>query len=303
MSSLPASMHFIERDWLSCNQLMLFDDNGATLIDTGYIKHSPLTVELVRRILSARGATLKRIINTHLHSDHCGGNAALVEAFGCPIWVPAAEGDSVSRWDPHRLSFLATGQRCDRFSAAGVVAPGDKLTLGGATWIALAAPGHDPHSLIFHCPEHRLLISADALWENGFGVIFPELTGEPGFAEQQAVLELIAMLDVGLVIPGHGPMFTDVEGALARARRRLDAFRADPARNARNALKVLLKFLLLDREQIRMTDLMAHAESASLMNDAAAFLHLPLQQAVQSSVADLVAQSVIRRDGDWLHNV
>jgi hypothetical protein len=28
-----------------------------------------------------------------------------------------------------------------------------------------------------------LLLSADALWENGFGVIFPELDGESGFAE------------------------------------------------------------------------------------------------------------------------
>ncbi len=43
----------------------------------------------------------------------------------------------------------------------------------------------------------------DALWENGFGVIFPELEGESGFAEQAAVLERIAELDAHVVIPGH----------------------------------------------------------------------------------------------------
>ena len=42
---------------------------------------------------------------------------------------------------------------------------------------------------MLYCAEERVLISADALWENGFGVIFPELEGESGFAEEQAVLE------------------------------------------------------------------------------------------------------------------
>ena len=34
--------------------------------------------------------------------------------------------------------------------------------------------GHDPHSVILFEPQDRILISADALWEAGFGVIFPD---------------------------------------------------------------------------------------------------------------------------------
>ena len=34
------------------------------------------------------------------------------------------------------------------------------------------------------CATARVLISADALWENGFGVVFPELDERDAAAEQ-----------------------------------------------------------------------------------------------------------------------
>ena len=39
-------------------------------------------------------------------------------------------------------------------------------------------------------PDRCLLISVDALWANGFGVVFPELTGEPGFDDVERTLHM-----------------------------------------------------------------------------------------------------------------
>jgi len=117
-----------------------------------------------------------------------------------------------------------------------------------------------------------VLISADALWENGFGVIFPELEGESGFAEEQAVLDAIAKLDVRTVIPGHGAPFTHVAPALERAFSRLAWLRADPARNAKNALKVLIVFKLLDVRAMSFEALVQMLDSATAMRAAAAML-------------------------------
>jgi glyoxylase-like metal-dependent hydrolase (beta-lactamase superfamily II) len=249
---LPATMQFFERGWLSSNNI-LFTGAETALVDSGYVTHAPQTLALVRHALGDR--PLERLLNTHLHSDHCGGNAALQGAYGCHTAIPVSEADKVAGWDEDALSYRATGQQCARFRFDAVLAPGDVLPLGDMAWEVLAAPGHDPHALLLFCEREGILISGDALWENGFGVIFPELAGEPGFEEARATLDLIATLDARVVIPGHGRMFGDVNGALGRAYSRLDYLASDPRRNAENAVKVMVKFLLLERQGIVLGDL------------------------------------------------
>ena len=85
-------------------------------------------------------------------------------------------------WDEAALSFGATGQSCPRFRVDALLQPGTEVQLGDRLWQVHGAPGHDSHSVILFEPHCRLLLSADALWERGFGVVFPELVGEEGFA-------------------------------------------------------------------------------------------------------------------------
>ena len=236
----------LERGWLSSNNVVLHGrgHGGAVLVDTGHTLHAEQTVALVRHALG--GEPLDRIVNTHLHSDHCGGNAALRRAFGVPVVIPPGQADAVARWDEHALTYASTGQVCERYAADAVIAPGEAFVVGGRRWQAVAAPGHDPHALMFFEPDARVLISADALWGNGFGIVFPELDGEPGFDDVELVLDLVESLAPRAVIPGHGAPFADVAGALARARSRLAAYRADPERHLRHGIKVLVKYHLLE---------------------------------------------------------
>lgn len=54
---LPAGVRFIERDWLSSNMVLIAEpDGGATLIDSGYVKHAALVVALVEHALGQIGA-------------------------------------------------------------------------------------------------------------------------------------------------------------------------------------------------------------------------------------------------------
>jgi glyoxylase-like metal-dependent hydrolase (beta-lactamase superfamily II) len=249
---LPATMRVFERGWLSSNNVLFMGDETA-LVDSGYVTHAPQTLALVRHALGGR--PLDRLLNTHLHSDHCGGNAALQAAYACRTAIPGAEAGKVGAWDEDALSYRATGQQCARFTFDTLLVPGQVHELGGMNWEVLGAPGHDPHALVLFCAQEGILIAGDALWENGFGVIFPELAGEPGFGETRATLDLIATLDARVVIPGHGRIFADVAAALQRAYSRLDYLAADPKRNAENAVKVLVKFLLLERQRLALADL------------------------------------------------
>ncbi|BCQ21967.1 MBL fold metallo-hydrolase [Caballeronia sp. NK8] len=298
MKALPESMTVLERGWLSSNNVLFASAEGTAIIDTGYASHAPQTLALVQRTLGARKLDL--IVNTHLHSDHCGGNALLQRAYQCDTLIPASEAHAVRDWDEEALTFRATGQRCDRFAFTGTIEHGATLALGGLRWNVLGAPGHDPHSLMLHCPEMRVLISADALWENGFGVIFPELEGESGFAEERAVLELIAHLDVDIVIPGHGAPFTDVGRALDVASSRLDYLQADPARNAKNALKVLIVFKLMEVRAMTLDALVTMTAQARAMRAAADALAPSgeLRRLIEKIVGELARGGSVRVSGE-----
>ena len=88
--TLPASIQVFERGWLSCNNILLLGKNdagsGAALIDSSYLSHAPLTLALLNHALA--GTRLDWLLNTHCHSDHMGGNAAVQNAFGCRTSVP-----------------------------------------------------------------------------------------------------------------------------------------------------------------------------------------------------------------------
>jgi glyoxylase-like metal-dependent hydrolase (beta-lactamase superfamily II) len=254
-----------ERGWLSSNNVLLHGGDGedATLIDSGHCLHAPQTLALVQRALRP-GQVLRTVVNTHLHSDHCGGNAALQRDLGARIVIPTGEAAAVARWDEDALSYRATGQRMERFAADGLLRAGESLPVGRRTWQALAAPGHDPHSLILFDAQDGVLIAADAFWENGFGVVFPELDGERAFDDVAAVLDLIERLAPRCVVPGHGAPFTDLAGALQRARARLAGFVAEPARHARHGARVLIKYHLLEERESTLPALRAWWSSVPL---------------------------------------
>jgi glyoxylase-like metal-dependent hydrolase (beta-lactamase superfamily II) len=244
---LPPGIEIFERGWLSANNVLLFSKEDVALVDSGYCAHQQMTVDLVSNALQRRGLkNLNKVVNTHLHSDHCGGNAALSKAFDCEIWIPKAEAIAVQGWNESLLSFKQLGQDCPRFNHQDLLMPGEEIILGSYRWQILAAPGHDNHAIILYQEQHQILISADALWEEGFGVIFPELWGEGGFEEVAQTLELIEKLPIALVIPGHGKPFTDVRKSIETAKSRLDYLSSDVDRNARHGAKVLLKFKLLE---------------------------------------------------------
>ncbi len=238
-----------ERGWLSSNNVLLHGrpGEGAVLVDASHTLHAAQTVAMMHAALGRE--PLRAVVNTHLHSDHCGGNAALQRAFGCRIVIPPGLHEAARSWDADALTHGTTGQTCERFEPHATLAPGQHLEAGGRRWLALAAPGHDPHSLILFDEQQGVLVSADALWGNGFGVVFPELDGEAGFDDVAAVLRLIGQLSPRVVIPGHGAPFDDVADALARARRRLDGFHADPVRHLQHGARVLVKYHLMEQRR------------------------------------------------------
>ena len=118
--------------------------------------------------------------------------------------------------------------------------------------------------MLFRSSE-RILISADALWENGFGVVFPEIEGDEAFHEVANTLDLIEGLQPRLILPGHGAAFSDLDGALSRARSKLTKFVNSPEQHAAYAAKVLLKFKLLELQRVNFSEFVRWAAASSYL--------------------------------------
>ena len=263
-SLLPQGLLFFERGWLSSNSILLDDGKSAVLIDSGFVTHSKLLLTLLSGYLEARPLT--DLVNTHLHSDHCGGNNAIQTQFpSVQTLIPYGLFDSVCHWDTDLLSYEDTGQLCPRFNADAPLLPGEVHYWSGFEWEVHAAPGHDHDALLFFNPEHRILISADALWGNGFGIVFPEVLGGQGFSEVEETLKVIENLNPRIVMPGHGPIIHDVTESLARAYSKLNYFVQSPLIHASHAAKVLLKFKLLELQSVALSDFKAWVIRTALL--------------------------------------
>jgi glyoxylase-like metal-dependent hydrolase (beta-lactamase superfamily II) len=182
---------------------------------------------------------------------------------------------------------------------------GDVYNWAGFRWEVHASPGHDHDALLLFNPEHRILISADALWANGFGVVFPEICGGTGFAEISSTLDLIEKLNPKIVLPGHGPMIEDVATAIAIARTKIKRFIDSPPLHASHAAKVLLKFKLLELQSVDIYDFKLWALNTPLLMDVhrAFFPSFTPNTWIDNLVIDLVKKNVARLDGLKLHNI
>ena len=300
---LPAGVSVLERGWLSSNNIVIQGAQSTALIDSGYCTHAEQTLALLQSALGGR--PLDVLVNTHLHSDHCGGNAALQAAYpSLQTLIPPGHAECVRVWDAHALSYTPTGQSCPQFRFDATLQPGTEMVLGDWVWQVHAAPGHDPHSVILFEPESRTLVSADALWEKGFGVVFPELDGEDAFQEVDDTLDLIESLQPLVVIPGHGAPFTDVALALAVARKRLQGYVSQPDKHRLYAAKVLLKFKLLEAQAMERDALQAWALGTTYF---ASLLSAPDDAsrghgAVDAMVQDLVRSGAATVQGTRIYN-
>ena len=301
---LPAGVQILERGWLSANVVVVTGRHNRALIDSGYWTHAGQTLALVDNALGGLAPDL--LLNTHLHSDHCGGNAALQALYpSMQTLIPPGQAHLVTSWDSVGLSYEPTGQHCPVFRFQGTLNPGSDMVLGDLSWEIHAAAGHDPHSVVLFQRESRTLVSADALWENGFGIVFPELEGADAFDAVASTLEMIAGLAPLTVIPGHGPVFVYSDAIIKRAETRLAAFVSDPVRHANHAAKVLIKFKLLELQSTDINQFKEWAIGTPYMElmRSRFFEHLNGDEWVTKMINELVTIGAARRHGSYIVNI
>jgi glyoxylase-like metal-dependent hydrolase (beta-lactamase superfamily II) len=173
------------------NVYALADDDGWTLIDTGFA--SRRTKAIWRKLLSGPlgDKSVSRVVVTHHHPDHVGLAGWFQSEFGAELvttrtaWlfarmlrldeqdVPAPE--TVAFYQSAGMSpdILARRKTERPFNFADVVAPmplgftrikeGDEIRMGGRTWAVHVGNGHAPEHATFWSRKDNLVIAGDQI--------------------------------------------------------------------------------------------------------------------------------------------
>ena len=298
-NSLPSNIKVIERGWLSANQVYIHDNNFVDIVDSGFCLHAQQTVHLLKSYLDSLPSLLPRnLINTHLHSDHCGGNQALQVSFNLNCLVPESEFNSVNNWPLAETEFKNLGQPCPRFRADGFVSVGKIIKIGSYDFEVHGSPGHHPFSILLYAPTLKLLISADSLWGNGFGALFSQITHGTGFIDQRSSLDKISTLDIDLVIPGHGSPFSDVKAALSVAYSRLDYFESNPVKNIQHIAQVLFQFMVMFKVKLSIVESLEWCKETPLFAKCAVILNKSIEELFHETIKQLQSKNSLEFNQD-----
>ena len=123
------------------------EESGETaVVDPG--DPAPVLAEADRR-----GWRITKILNTHWHPDHTGGNLAVKEATGAQIWGPEGENGRVPGLD-HALK------------------EGDRISIGSHSAEVWEVPGHTLGHIAYIFRDEGVAFVGDTLFAMGCGRLF-----------------------------------------------------------------------------------------------------------------------------------
>lgn len=148
------------------------------------------------------------IINTHGHSDHIAGNAALKQRWpDCPLVIGAGDADKLT--DPMgnlsgAYGFALTSPPADR-----LLKEGDTFSAAGFELEVYETPGHSVGHVVFVWKGQSpwLVFGGDVLFQGSVGrTDFPD--GSMQQLARSIREKLYVLPDDTVVLPGHGPSTT-----------------------------------------------------------------------------------------------
>ena len=188
------------------NTYIVWDEASmeAAIVDCGAL--FPQEEERIEAFVSDNNLKVKYILNTHLHLDHCFGNAWAAERYGI---LPMAHKDDETllarMGEQARMFGLPFEVKTEKLG--GYLKDDDVLTLGEHEISVIHTPGHSRGGLCFYIPSAGWLISGDSLFERSIGRT--DLEGGSYATLIKSITErLMTLPEETVVYPGHGPYTT-----------------------------------------------------------------------------------------------
>lgn len=192
----------------------------CVVIDPGPRDHDHL--EAVLSAVRARELSVGLIVLTHRHPDHSAGAPDMAARTGAPVRA----------LDPE----FQLGDEG--------LADGDAVEVDGLEMRVLATPGHSSDSVCLVLPAGRAVFTGDHVLGEGTTVVaWPDGRLGDYMESLRRLRRLCEEVDVGSLLPGHGPRLDEplaaLDGYLTHRAERLDQVRAAVAAGDRTVDEVV----------------------------------------------------------------
>lgn len=177
------------------------ETNEAILID-------PVDqAEVLLKMATDAGWTIKLILATHAHFDHVLASAALKELTGAPFYIHSEAVPMLKHLPQTGLRFVGQlypeAAEPDRL----LTTESETITLGAIKLETLYTPGHAPGHLAFYMRDQDIVFSGDALFAGSVGRT--DLPGSSWEVLERSIFDkLLTLPDATRVLSGHGGMTT-----------------------------------------------------------------------------------------------
>ena len=199
---------FVETEYIGANVSCISTKKGLVLIDSPFLPRD--AEDWARRIRELTGQDIAYLINTDHHFDHVMGNGVLTENVICHS--TSAKGINFLR-NKQALKQMVQGAFPDVLADIesdidnlNIISPlitfDKKLTLdmGDATIILEFVAGHSPGTILIYLVEDQAVFTGDTVEAQ-----FPYF-GQARFSVWKETLRKILLMDIEVVVPGHGPV-------------------------------------------------------------------------------------------------
>ncbi|MEW6448222.1 MAG: MBL fold metallo-hydrolase [Bacillota bacterium] len=293
------NFYFIERGWLNGNQFV-FNGKAKVLIDTGYKRDLQRTLHLIQQTgVDIRQVEL--IISTHCHCDHIGANRYIQELSGCEIGMHLIDRNFIQTKNDWYTWWRYYDQEADFFTVNRSFTEGDVIRLDDLELVVLHTPGHASGQIALYSPQHRFLLSADAVWDGDFGVLTTRIEGNISPFLHQQSLEKLSSLDLSVIYPGHGSPIYDPKGAIDRCRRRLESFINEPERLGRDQMKKIILYTLLAKSGLQEEGFFEYLNRTHWFREAVdLFFNGQYRPVYEDVLSELISRKLVRRENGRL---
>ncbi|MGD9330821.1 MAG: MBL fold metallo-hydrolase [Desulfobacterales bacterium] len=294
---------FFQRGFLNANHFAYLCQHPV-LIDTGYLADWDVTEALLAGVGLNIDQTA-RIINTHSHCDHVGGNRRIQDRSGCEIAMHP-QGVVFSQQKDRRSTWWTYyHQEAELFQATRSLEDGEMIRVGPYPFEVIHTPGHAADGLVLYQHQEKMLLSSDALWERDFPVMTLPVEGDDAVDTMLASLDKIAGLPVKRVYPGHGPPFTDYQGALKRALARLEGFQKNPELVGWDVVKKIIIYTIMMKRRMAIDTFFDHLMNTAWYPETVGrYFDGESRSVYDQVISEFETRNIIKRDGpDWVTTV